>query len=169
MGRPLAGKEGTKEAMMGQGAEVQVRPLREEDLEDVVRIARKVTRDEDEGFWRGLLRAYLLGEEHLPDALSPSLCQVAVGTDRVVGFMIGDVQSWQFGIPRCGRILAVGVDPEQRRSGVATRLAEAFFEQFRRLRVPFIQCQVLPGDPLGDFFEKSGFRKSEWITLTRDL
>ena len=149
--------------------ELQVRPLREEDVEDVVRIARTVTGDDNVGFWRGLLRAYLMGEESLPEALSPSLCQVAAVEGRVVGFMIGDVQSWQFGIPRCGRILAVGIHPDQRRSGAATRLAETFFEHFRRLRVPFVQCQVRPGDSLGSFFETVGFSSSDWVTLTRNL
>ena len=146
---------------------IEVRSLREEDLEVVVRIARKVTGEENDGFWRGMLRAYLMGQENLPDALSPALCQVATVGGRPVGFMIGDVQSWQFGIPRCGRILAVGVDPDHRRSGVGRRLAAAFLEQFRRLRVPVVQCQVRPGDPLGEFFASVGFETSDWITLTR--
>ena len=154
--------------MSGQ-PEVQVRPLREGDIEAVVRIVRAVTGEGNDGFWRGMLRAYLMGEGNLPDALSPSLCQVAEKAGRIVGFMIGDVQSWQFGIPRCGRILAVGIHPEERLSGAARQLAEAFFDQFRRLRVPFVQCQVRPGDPLGEFFRKVGFSESDWITLTRDL
>ena len=89
--------------------EIQVSPLEEQDVEQVVGIARTVTGDDNEGFWRGLLRAYRLGEGDLSEALSPSLCQVASKDGRVLGFMIGDVQSWQYGIPRCGRILAVGV------------------------------------------------------------
>jgi ribosomal protein S18 acetylase RimI-like enzyme len=150
-------------------AEIQVRTLREEDVEAVVRIARLVTGEENDGFFRGLLRAYLMGEGDLPGALSPSLCQVAVRGGNVIGFMIGDVQSWQFGIPRCGRILAVGVHPDHRRSGAGARLAETFFDTFRRLRVPFVQCAVRPGDALGKFFEGIGFERSDWITLTRNL
>ena len=149
--------------------QTSVRPLQEEDLEAVIRIVRAVTGEENTGFWRGMLRAYLSGEGDLPDALSPSMCQVAVSGGRVAGFMIGDVQSWQFGVPRCGRIVAVGVDPEMRGRGVAGLLAQAFFEQFRRLKVPSVQCLVRPGDPLGDFFRKVGFADSDWITLTREL
>ena len=69
---------------MPEGAQVQVRPLEEKDLEEVVRITRAVTRDKDEGFWREFLRAYLMAEGNLPDALSPSLCQVAVRDGSVV-------------------------------------------------------------------------------------
>ena len=154
---------------MAEDAKIEVRPLQEQDLEVVVQIARTVTGEENDGFWRGLLRAYLMGEGNLSEALSPSLCKVALEHGSVLAFMIGDVQSWQFGVPRCGRILAVGVNPQNRRSGLARALAEEFFEQFRRLRVPFVQCQVQPGDLLGDFFESVGFVKSDWITLTREL
>ncbi len=154
---------------MAQDAETRIRPLEEQDVEAVVQIVQVVTDGAEEGFWRGLLRAYLMGQGDLQEALSPSLCQVAVQGETVVAFMMGDVQSWQFGIPRCGRILAVGVHPEHRRSGVAGRLAEAFLEQFRRLRVPSVQCQVRPDDPLGDFFRSAGFQTSDWITLTQEL
>jgi ribosomal protein S18 acetylase RimI-like enzyme len=94
---------------------------------------------------------------------------VAVREGAVIGFMIGDVQSWQFGIPRCGRIVAVGIHPDHRRSGAGRQLANAFFEQFRRLRVPVVQCMVRPGDPLGEFFASVGFETGDWITLTRPL
>lgn len=154
---------------MRQQSQVQVRPLKDGDVEAVVGIVRAVTGKENVGFWRGMLRAYLIAEGNLPDALSPSMCQVAERHDAIIGFMIGDVQSWQFGIPRCGRLVAVGVHPDHRRSGAARLLAEAFFDQFRRLRVPFVQCQVRPGDPLGEFFKKVGFTESDWVTLTRDL
>ncbi|MGD8375580.1 MAG: GNAT family N-acetyltransferase [Acidobacteriota bacterium] len=148
---------------------IEVRSLEERDIESVIRIVRAVTGEASEGFWRGMLRAYRMGEENLPDALSPSLCQVAVREGAVIGFMIGDVQSWQFGIPRCGRIVAVGIHPDHRRSGAGRQLANAFFEQFRRLRVPVVQCMVRPGDPLGEFFASVGFEAGDWITLTRPL
>ena len=154
---------------MSQRSQVQVRPLKDGDIEAVVGIVRAVTGEENVGFWRGMLRAYLIAEGNLPDALSPSMCQVAERRDAIIGFMIGDIQSWQFGIPRCGRIVAIGIHPDHRRSGAGGLLAEAFFDQFRRLRVPFIQCQVRPGDPLGEFFKKVGFTESDWVTLTRDL
>ena len=149
--------------------DLQVRPLGEGDIEPVVRIVRAVTGEENDGFWRGMLRAYLLGQGNLPDALSPSLCQVAALGEEVIGFMIGDIQSWQFGIPRCGRIVAVGIHPDQRRSGAARMLAAAFFEQFKRMQVPYVQCMVKPGDPLRDFFQSVGFQDSDWQTLTREL
>jgi len=148
---------------------IEVRSLEERDIESVIRIVRAVTGEASEGFWRGMLRAYRMGEENLPDALSPSLCQVAVRDGGVIGFMIGDVQSWQFGIPRCGRIVAVGIHPDHRRTGAGRQLANAFFEQFRRLRVPVVQCMVRPGDPLGEFFASVGFEPGDWMTLTRPL
>ena len=154
---------------MSQDDALQVHPLREQDLEEVVQIARVVTGDENEGFWRGLLRAYLMGEGDLPEALSPSLCQVAVAGGRVVGFMIGDVQSWQFGIPRHGRIVTIGVLPDHRRSGVASQLAGSLRSTFKKMGLPFVHCMVRPGDPLGEFFRSIGFRISEFEVLEGSL
>jgi ribosomal protein S18 acetylase RimI-like enzyme len=100
------------------------------------------------------------------------LCQVAETADaktRVVGFIIGDVQSWQFGLPRHGRIVAIGVDPDHARSGVATRLAEALLAVLRKMDLPFVQCLVRPGDTLGAFFGSLGFEEPEYRILEKRL
>ena len=148
---------------------IQLRPIREGDIERIITIDRRVTGQEKAGFWRGLLSAYLMGKGDLRDALAPSLCQVALVDGEVVGFMVGDVQSWQFGIPRCGRIMAVGVDPDFRRQGVAGQLAKALFEEFRRFNAPKVLCLVTPDDPLHDFFQSLNFQKTSFVCLEREV
>lgn len=158
-----------------------VRPLKEQDIESIIAIDALVTgaRGPDRaGFWRGLLSLHVPSEE-VPAAEEPRggcLCEVAElsgGKDgaagQVVGFIIGDVQSWQFGIPRHGRIVTIGVHPDHRRHGVASLLAEALLGAFQKIGLPFVHCMVRPGDPLAEFFESIGCRASEFKVLEKRL
>ena len=161
----------------------EVRQLRESDIEAVISIDAMVTGQGGqgrEGFWRGLLSIHAgdpEGERQPEEGSMPSLklCQVAEvagGGDargRIVGFIIGDVQSWQFGIPRHGRIVTIGVDPAHARKGVASLLADSLLGSFRKMGLASVQCLTRPGDPLGDFFRTIGFERSEFDVLERDL
>jgi len=156
----------------------RVRPMSEKDIEAIIAIDARLTGErgpDRAGFWRGLLSIQLPGAgegETPPPAVPYHLCQVAetaAGSPRVVGFIIGDVQSWQFGLPRHGRIVAIGVDPEHARSGVATMLAESLLSVLRRMGLPFVQCLVRPGDSLGAFFASLGFEQPGFQILEKEL
>jgi ribosomal protein S18 acetylase RimI-like enzyme len=160
---------------------IRIRPLREADVEAIIEIDARISGEEKAGFWRGLLTLYEPGgpageaEEDRPREPGPArpsptyLCEVAESGGRVVGFILGDVQPWQFGMPRCGRIIAVGVRPEERGSGVGSRLAREILEAFRKMDLDLVQCLVRPGDPLGAFFASLGFAPSSWLTLEKPL
>jgi ribosomal protein S18 acetylase RimI-like enzyme len=161
---------------------VRIRPMRESDVEAIIAIDSLITGEEKAGFWRGLLTLYqplglppegdeaLAGRDAAPRPAAPSyLCEVAESGRRVVGFILGDVQAWQFGVARCGRIVAIGVHPEFRRSGVASLLAREILEAFRKMNLSLVQCLVRPGDPLGEFFASLGFSPSTWLTLEKPL
>ena len=156
----------------------RVRPMSEKDIEAIIAIDARLTGErgpERAGFWRGLLSIQLPGTpegEAPPPPVPHHLCQVAETADakaRVVGFIIGDVQAWQFGLPRHGRIVAIGVDPDHARSGVATRLAEALLGVLRKMDLPFVQCLVRPGDTLGAFFGSLGFEQPGYQILEKRL
>jgi ribosomal protein S18 acetylase RimI-like enzyme len=140
-------------------------------VEAIIRIDELISGERKAGFWRGMLGAYLAeaGDGGGTGELSPELCQVAAIGEQVVGFMIGDIQSYQFGIPRCGRIVTIGVHPDFRRRDIGTRLIEAMFEVFHKFRVPSIQCLVRPDDPLRPFFGASGFREIELVAMEKAL
>ncbi len=156
---------------------VNIRPLRAGDIEAIISIDAEITGEGKPGFWRGLLTIY---EPEDPDegAAAPGgeprghptyLCEVAEEGGEVIGFVLGDVQAWQFGIPRCGRIIAIGVRPSSRRAGVASRLARELLETFGKMNLPVVQCLVRSGDPLGAFFASMGFETSPWVTLEKRL
>ena len=151
--------------------ELSVRAIRPGDVEAIVQIDALISGEKKAGFWRGMLGAYLT--EHGGDAppaasdLAPDLCQVAELKGKVVAFMVGDIQSYQFGIPRCGRIVTIGVHPEFRRLDIGTRLIQAMFDVFAQFRVPVIQCLVRPDDPLRTFFRANGFAETEFFAMER--
>lgn len=150
--------------------ELSVRAIRSGDVEAIVQIDAQISGEKKAGFWRGMLGAYLSdGSEKAPGAtdLAPDLCQVAELQGRVVGFMVGDIQSYQFGIPRCGRIVTIGVHPDFRRLDIGTRLIHAMFDVFAKFRVPVIQCLVRPQDPLHTFFRANGFEATEFFAMER--
>jgi len=159
---------------------VRIRPLRAADIEAIIAIDAMITGTAKAGFWRGLLSLYEppVSDSEGDGALagrSPSsevqayLCEVAESGTRVVGFILGDVQAWQFGMPRCGRIVAIGVHPDHRRSGVASLLAREMLESFRKMNLELVQCLVRPGDPLGEFFSSLGFAPSTWLSLEKRI
>ncbi len=163
--------------------DIEIRPVREGDAEAIIAIDRLAGADAGAqqphpsaagtakaGFWRGMVEAYVSGEspEEGPSSIAPKLIQVAVRGGRgVVGFAAGDVQPWQFGMARCGRIIAIGVLPEERRRKVASRLATSLMDVFARIGVPVVQCLVRPTDTLRKFFESLGFDATDWVTLQR--
>lgn len=158
------------------GTGIRIRPLRSADIESIVAIDAAITGEAKAGFWRGLLTLYephVPSEEELEGPARPAsptyLCEVAEVDGAVAGFIVGDVQAWQFGIPRCGRIIAIGVRPEHRRGRIASMLAQELLEAFRKMNLPVVQCLVKPGDSLGTFFTSLGFAPSPWITLEKRI
>lgn len=161
-------------------SEYRIRPMKEQDIEAIIAIDALVTGaggPDRAGFWRGLLSIYAapVEDEAVRDGAPPQphLCDVAEekgpSGPSVVGFIIGDVQSWQFGIPRHGRIVTIGVHPEHRRHGVASLLARALLDTFRKMGLPSAQCLSRPGDALGDFFRSVGFAESAFRVLEMTL
>ena len=156
--------------------DVRIRPLRESDIEAIIEIDAEITGAGKPGFWRGLLTLYgPAAEEEGPSGTAETashptyLCEVAEAEGEVIGFILGDIQAWQFGIHRCGRIIAIGVRPGHRRGGVASRLARELLEGFRKMNLPLVQCLVRKGDPLGAFFGSLGFETSPWETMEKRL
>jgi ribosomal protein S18 acetylase RimI-like enzyme len=153
--------------------EITVRAIRPGDVEAIIQLDALISGEKKAGLWRGMLGIYLAREgedaNEVPNELSPDLCQVAAVDHQVVGFMVGDIQSYQFGIPRCGRIVTIGVHPQYRRRDVGTRLMQAMIEVFHKFRVPLIQCLVRPDDPLRTFFRANGFHEVEFFAMEKKL
>ena len=103
--------------------EVKIRALNEKDIDAVVEIDRRVLGQERRPFWERKM-AYA--------DIYPRPALVAEIKGKVVGFIMGYVSGWEFGIPdTIGWIDTLGVDPDFQRQGIGKALFNALIENFR--------------------------------------
>ena len=105
-------------------SKVKIRVLKENDVDAVVEIDRKVLGKERREFWKRKI-AYA--------DIYPRPALVAELDGRVVGFIMGYVSGWEFGVPdTVGWIDTLGIDPAYQRRGIGRALFSALIENFRR-------------------------------------
>jgi len=132
-------------------AEVKIRPLDELDIQDVTTIDEKIGGAYRPEVWEARIGYYLRRDPEGPVA--------AEADGRVVGFMLGEVRSGEFGLEEpTGWIEVLGVDPDFRGGGVGKKLAEAMLAHFRELGATSVRTFVDEDrDDIRKFFESLGF------------
>ncbi len=138
---------------------VNIRPFRKEDLGAIVGIDAKIMGDRRGEYWERKLERVNL------KASQVSLVAEVQGT--VVGFILGDISGWEFGVPdTIGWIDTIGVDPAYQKKGVATALASQAIKNLKALGVKAIYTLVSWNDwDLLQFFRGIGFTRGDMINL----
>jgi GNAT superfamily N-acetyltransferase len=102
---------------------VNIRALNENDLDAVVEIDKKILGKSRKSFWK---RKITYADIYPRPAL------VAEFQGKVIGFIMGYVSGWEFGVPdSIGWIDTLGVDPEYQRQGIGTALFKALIQNFK--------------------------------------
>jgi len=139
---------------------VRMRPLTISDLDAIVEIDRKVLGKVRRDFWRKKIE--------LPNPRYPFSGLVAEAEGKVIGFIVGEVSGWEFGIPETvGWISTIGVDPDYQHKGVARELSQEFIKNLKSIGVSVVYTLVNWSDwDLLKFFRAMGFtRGGEMINL----
>jgi ribosomal protein S18 acetylase RimI-like enzyme len=90
--------------------------------------------------------------------------------DRVVGYLVGDVRSWEFGSEPAGWIFALGVDPRVGRLGLGGRLLEAAVGRFAALGIQTVRTMVRRDDvPVLRFFRSEYFSAGRYLELELEV
>jgi len=141
---------------------IKIRPLKREDIQSAMKIQRKITGKSPKAGWKKEI------ETHLKDY--PQECLAAIYTDRVAGFIIGEVKTLEFGVDKSGWIVIVGVDPEFMGQGIGKKLGRKLLDHFKKKGIKQVFTAV-PWDSsdLLAFFKSLGFERSEFINLERRL
>ncbi len=158
---------------------VKIRALNEKDLDAVVEIDRKVLGKKRRAFWKRKI-AYA--------DIYPRPALVAELKGKVVGFIMGYVSGWEFGVPdTTGWIDTLGVDPEFQRRGIGRALFNALIENFRHTGTeqnPGVDEDAEPSIQgvnvvytltnwndwdLIQFYNAMGFKKGEMLNLKLKL
>jgi ribosomal protein S18 acetylase RimI-like enzyme len=157
-------RSGARAQAAARADTVVVRPVRRDDLAQVVAIDATVTGLEKRDYWRSIHRRY--GDS----ARAGRQFLVADDGERVVGFIIGEVRDWEFGSAPCGWVFAIDVKPDARLSGIGTRLLEAICAGFRRAGVRKVRTMLGRDNTLIlSFFRSQGMMAGPFIPLEMDL
>jgi len=155
-----------KEASSG----VKIRPLSLDNIKDIVRIEKRI-----EGKL-GLINEERM--EYLKEATryniersDPMMSLGAELDENIVGFIIGEIRIWEFGIgEKTGWVRILGVDPDFQRRGIGRKLGEALLEHFKRRGIKRVRTMAewYTGD-LISFFKSLGFNMLNMIPLEKEL
>jgi predicted N-acetyltransferase YhbS len=144
---------------MSPPGDFQIRTLKKGDLNAIVEIDEKVLGENRRNYWEGKLE--------LMDKKSSRVSLVIEITGEVVGFILGDISGWEFGVPETiGWIDTIGVDPAYQKRGLATALAHELIKNLKALGVKTIYTLVSWNDwDLLQFFHAMGFTRGDMINL----
>jgi ribosomal protein S18 acetylase RimI-like enzyme len=115
--------------MSNSHRDVLVRSLEDTDLELITALDEKISGTYRPEVWETRVGYYLRRD--------PEASAVAESDGNLVGFMLGEIRSGEFGLDEpTGWIEVMGVDPGRRGESVGRRLAEAM--KWRRYRSSFL-------------------------------
>lgn len=133
-------------------SEVLIRTLDELDIGAIVTIDEKISGKYRPDEWEGRVGYYVRRD---PEA------QVVAEIDgEVVGFMLAEVRSGEFGLEEAtGWIEVLGVDPECRGRAVGRKMAESLLDTFRTRGVGRVHTLVDDDmNEIASFFSSLGFK-----------
>lgn len=143
--------------------DVTIRSLDDTDLGAVTALDERVTGSYRPDVWERRFAYYMRRD---PDA---SL--VAESDGKLVGFMMGEIRSGEFGLEEpTGWVEVIGVDPEARGQAIGRRLAESILEAFRGRGAVTVRTLVDEDQSgIGEFFAALGFEPAPVRTYVRQL
>jgi ribosomal protein S18 acetylase RimI-like enzyme len=143
-------------------ADIILRPMQKKDITQAADIHRKVVR---EGLGQKMNYEIAdLFESFIKK--SPKTCIVAEKDSKVVGFIVGGIKEWGFGVERSGWMDMIEVDPKLMGEGIGSKLGESLIKYFKDKKIKKIYTTVQwdSGD-LITFFKSIGFDKSSFMNL----
>ena len=138
------------------GAEVTIRKMAGDDLRHIVEIDRHITGKDRATSWPHTVNRYL-------EMYYPPLCQIAEAEGRVVGFVLGDVRGWEYGLPPGGWIDIMGVDPQFQRRGIGHKLLQAFAQECRGLNMRTHIVVRRQDESVQLFIQAAGFQHGQLV------
>lgn len=138
---------------------VNIRALKKEDLPAIVEIDEKVLGENRKEYWERKIEA--LGTKSTQTSFAAEV------EGNVVGFILGDISGWEFGVPdTIGWIDTIGVDPAYKKKGLATALVNELIRGLKAVGVKTIYTLVSWNDwDLLQFFHAMGFSRGDMINL----
>jgi len=144
-------------------SKIVIRGIKDSDVDAIVEIEEKNLGLKREGYWKRELQKNKEGR-----FLGSCVAEIK---SKVIGFILGDIGSREFGMPEnMGWIHTIGVHPDYQHKGVARALFDDYRQRFLKLDVDTVYTIVSLSDNMQlPFFEKIGFRQGNRIYLEMDI
>jgi len=142
-----------------------VRVMREGDVEAIIGIDAKVTGSRRSDYYERKVASMLDKKGSIAASL------VGEYKGRVIGFVMGNIYTGEFGIPQTTASLdTIGIDPDYAGHGIGTLLLEEFVNHVKTAGVDTIQTLVDWQDTkLLKFFNTCGFVPSKTLNLEKRI
>ncbi|MDA1099992.1 MAG: GNAT family N-acetyltransferase [Proteobacteria bacterium] len=143
---------------------VAIRAAEAGDIGKVIRLDELHTGLAKPDYWREMFAAYVTAYHFGRYFL------IAEDPGGMVGFIVGEIRTWEFGSPPCGWVFAVNVSPDSREGGIGSRLLDAICGRFRDCGVGTVRTMISRNDPLNlAFFRSQGMTAGPYIELEMNL
>ena len=140
-----------------------VRRIRVEDADEIESIYRAILKSPSKTDFRQILEEQVRREEE-------EASFVAEIDGRVVGYMISFIVYAGFGLDKSAWIATLGVDPKFMGQGIGKQLAQEIFDFYSKRGIRHVLTSVRwDAADLLSFFKTSGFDRSDFINLIKDL
>lgn len=146
-----------------QKRQVRVRLMIRGDIDAVLEIDSRIAGPGRSLSWATSTADYLAG------GISPA-CRVAEADGKIVGFLLGDLKGWDYGLPAGGWIDVMGVDPYFRDLGVGASLVADFEAYCKKLGANKTYLLLRKDDQdIARFFGLQGFAEGGYVTWEKSL
>lgn len=164
MKRRRAAKPAPETVSPNHEAEVpRIRPVGSADLPAIIEIDHLNTGAAKPEYWRDVFARYGQSSE-------PRFFLVAESNADVLGFIIGEVRSWEFGSEPCGWVFAIGVRHDARLHHIGTHLLDALDQRLKQSGVNKVRTMLRRDDNLlMSFFRSQGMMAGPFLQLEKDL
>ena len=145
---------------------IEIRLMKVDDFDAVVRIDEKVLKASRSEYYRLKFETFVQSPDYLPTSL---VAEEEDGT--VVGFVMGELYIGEYGISqKRATLVQIGVDPDYQHKGIGKQLINEFMDHLKALGVKKINTLVDEKDTkLTHFFTANQFGPSKTINLERSL
>ncbi len=142
---------------------LQIRSLTELDVDGIVRIVEKTRQRYEPDLWEDRVTYYLRRD--------PEASVVAEAGGEVVGFMLGDLRSGEFGLDEAsGWIEVLGIDPDHAGRGIGRAMGEEMLARYRQRGVRHVRTMVDQSMPdVEAFFARLGFAPDSLRPYVKEL
>jgi len=142
-----------------------IRKIKAKDAPAIIAIDAVRSGQAKPDFWQARLKPFMQSNKK-----GLVLGYVAVASEKVLGYILAEGRSWEFGSPLCGWIFAIGVTPDAGRHGVGLALCRHVCADFKAMDIRTVRTMVRKDDvDVLSFFRASGFHAGPFIELELPL